>query len=436
MATVKFLIKGNNNPSTIFVRFKHGRKYDFTKSTSLIVDPSYWSDKGKVKQISAFNDKLNLQNQLNNLNTHLLNTFNDVYSTGGIINSDWLNKTIKTFFNQDSKTDLNYFLDYAKYFKENLKTKVLSNGSTGVKENTYNRYQTIINKFAQFEKHKGKRYTFDIIDLKFYKDFKNYLVNTDKLNLNTVGRYINYVKTICIDAKKYGIKISVDVEKNEFRPTKESVDFITLSETEIKQIYKYDFSKTPYLQNARDWLIIGVWTGARVSDLLKFTASNIHNNFIEYAAQKTEQKILLPLHPQVIQILEKNNGQFPHKIASQNFNVYIKTVCEKVGLNETVKGAKSKKLKKGVWRKVKGEHPKHNLVTSHICRRSFATNHYGKLPTPVIMAITGHKTEKMFLSYIGETSTDNAKQLQNFWNDQEQKKQQKPKLEIVKTEIA
>ena len=34
-------------------------------------------------------------------------------------------------------------------------------------------------------------------------------------------------------------------------------------------------------------------------------------------------------------------------------------------------------------------------------RRSFATNYYGKIETPILMHITGHTKESTFLSYIG-----------------------------------
>jgi integrase len=114
-------------------------------------------------------------------------------------------------------------------------------------------------------------------------------------------------------------------------------------------------------------------------------------------------------------------------------NDYIKIVCEKVGINEDVEGSKTTEIKKKVWRKIKGIYKKHELVSTHICRRSFATNHYGKLPTPVIMAVTGHTTEKMFLNYIGKTAKDNAETLSKFWQHQEFKQEQKPKLEIIKT---
>nr|WP_302846529.1 tyrosine-type recombinase/integrase [Polaribacter irgensii] len=200
----------------------------------------------------------------------------------------------------------------------------------------------------------------------------------------------------------------------------------------MNNIYNTTFTYKPYLENAKNWLIIGVRTGARVSDLLNFTKDNIKNGFIEYSAQKTNQKIVLPLHQQVREILETNKGEFPRKISSQKFNDYIKKVCENVGMNEEVNGSKSIKLKKGVWRKVKDDYKKHELVSSHIMRRSFSTNHYGKLPTPLIMAVTGHTTEKMFLNYIGKTANDNAETLNKFWQLQESKKEQKPILEVIK----
>lgn len=437
MASLKYLIKGNRKPSTIYLRFKQGGKFDLTKSTSLVIKPTYWNDnKGSVKQLSKFKDKINLQNKLNGLSNHILNKFNDVYSTGGIISSEWLETSIKEFFNQNSNQDFNYFLDYAKYFKETLNSKVQNNGNTGVKNNTLKRYNTIINKVQAFEKHQRKRYNFEMLNNKFYKDFKHFLIEVEKLNLNTTGRYLNYIKTICHDARKYGIKVNPFVFDNDFRATKEPVNFITLTENEIDLIFKHDFSKTPYLDNARNWLIVGVWTGARVSDLLQFKTENIKNGFIEYTAKKTDQKIVLPLHPQVKNIVNKLNGQLPKPISSQRFNDYIKTVCEEVEINAMVSGAKRTKLETKVWRKTPGEYKKHELVSSHICRRSFATNHYGKLPTPVIMAVTGHKTEKMFLNYIGKTAKDNANVLNEFWKVQELKKGKKQKLKIVKNQTA
>ena len=59
-------------------------------------------------------------------------------------------------------------------------------------------------------------------------------------------------------------------------------------------------------------------------------------------------------------------------------------------------------------RKAPGLYPKYELITSHTCRRSFASNWYGKLPNSAIMAATGHSKEEDFLRYIKVTPSDHA----------------------------
>jgi hypothetical protein len=59
--------------------------------------------------------------------------------------------------------------------------------------------------------------------------------------------------------------------------------------------------------------------------------------------------------------------------------------------------------------------PKYELITSHVGRRSFATNNYGRIPTALLINVTGHATEAMFLEYIGKTETEKAKQLAEYF---------------------
>ncbi|MCG8729571.1 hypothetical protein, partial [Tenacibaculum finnmarkense] len=69
---------------------------------------------------------------------------------------------------------------------------------------------------------------------------------------------------------------------------------------------------------------------------------------------------------------------------------------------------------------------------SHTCRRSFATNLYGKIDNSTIMGITGHKTEKEFLKYIKVTSTKHADNLQKLYNQQEKENPTKAPLRLAK----
>lgn len=103
----------------------------------------------------------------------------------------------------------------------------------------------------------------------------------------------------------------------------------------------------------------------------------------------------------------------------------IKVVAEKAGITDEVEGAKIKEIKvkkngkeSKIHRKKFGKYPKHELVTSHICRRSFATNLYGKIDTLTIMKITGHQTEKQFLDYIKITPKEYAIKLKELWSQQ------------------
>ena len=52
-------------------------------------------------------------------------------------------------------------------------------------------------------------------------------------------------------------------------------------------------------------------------------------------------------------------------------------------------------------RKELGIFPKYYVISSHDLRRSFATNFFGKIPTPILMNMTGHAKESTFMGYIG-----------------------------------
>ena len=98
------------------------------------------------------------------------------------------------------------------------------------------------------------------------------------------------------------------------------------------------------------------------------------------------------------------------------------------GLITVTKKGKGNKKK----RKIDGIYQKWELISSHVCRRSFATNLYGKLPTSLIMQITAHSSEKMLLNYIGKDSLDYAQQIADFYTLQALKKKKETNLTVIK----
>jgi hypothetical protein len=117
--------------------------------------------------------------------------------------------------------------------------------------------------------------------------------------------------------------------------------------------------------------------------------------YLDFVQYKTQAPVSLPLQPALMKVIEDCEGQFPRAISNDKYNDYIKKVCQLVGINERIQRSKAeviRMMRRGrmvkVTSKKQGLYAKWELVSSHIGRRSFASNHFGKITTPVIMAAT------------------------------------------------
>ena len=145
----------------------------------------------------------------------------------------------------------------------------------------------------------------------------------------------------------------------------------------------------------------------RVSDLLKLTPSNLRKAsiglYLDILQQKTKKAVTVGVaDPLVIKLLE---NEFPKRVSQMVFNKQIKTLCKMAGIEGLVSGFKNNPKTR---RKEIVNAPKYEFVTSHIMRRSFASNYYGKIETPLLMNITGHSKESTFLTYIGTHQNKDA----------------------------
>ncbi len=437
MATVKYLLQSASDNAQIYLRLSLGRSKSIKRKTGLATSCKDWSAKtGLPKQNNANNKKLS--SSLKSLEAFIQNELNEANSTGVEVDGNWLLVKIEKHFNRVTPTDLNKLVNYANHFLKNLQYRVTEQGKKGVAIATYKKYKTILNKLIAFEKYSKTQYLVKNVDRKFRASFIDYLKEEENLGDNTIGRYLKFVKSICLDAAKSGLEISNKLEH--FKGFTVKAPKVVLSFDELEQIKNTKFSNENH-DIARDWLIIGCYTGQRVSDLLRMESSFIESiqkfKFIVLEQIKTGKTVQIPIHEEVKKILDKRNGEFPPtftKNADSNmslFNRYLKQLSKLAKINSVVEGnaynAKTKRTENG-------KYEKHLLVSSHICRRSFATNFYGdpKYPTPLLMNITAHSTEKMFLEYIGKKPIDYGLQLAKIWANEALKKEKKPQLKIVK----
>jgi integrase len=422
MATIKYFIRGKSELSTIYVRLLDGRKIDLTVSTGYTVHPKFWSvAKGSIRQIANNNDKKNLTEDLRKLKDRIGDSLNLDKDKGVFIDKEWLEGIIASYKNPVITKRTDYMLAIIEAYQEEMKIKINPKTGKRIAATTIRNFNTTIRRLQLFEKYKKRKYFIHEIDLTFHSDFIKFLRDKEKLAQNSISKDIKQIKTVCIDARDKGISINDQVLSRKFNAPLEPTTFVTITEDEIEQIKQFKGSN--YLQNARDWLIIGCWTGCRVNDLMSLTKNNIMINtkgqkFIRYTQSKTGKQVDLPIHPDVQEIIDRL-GDLPHPISDVKFNKWIKDVCKEAGLTQEVYGTKQDF---NSHKKVTGTFKKYELIRSHTCRRSFATNHYNKLPNKLIMAVTGHSTEKMLLNYIGETENTHLDDFLTIWEQDQVKK--------------
>lgn len=429
MATVNFLYRSIKPKAKLNVRllyrindtkYKSGYK-DFTIGgrSKISISKEDWENIQIQRKVNSdpdlYNLKAEIQKQKNDLRFYILDRFNEANESE--VDKEWFKNTIDLYYNPpEEKTEvptslinlIDYYLDENKY---------------NLSDTRKQRIRVIKNKFIRFEKYLG--HTIQVINIneslknKFieFSDTNNYAPNTQKAD-------ISIIKTICTYASKKGIEVSQELADLSIKG--EDVKNIYLNFEEIEIISKLELDHD-YLDNARDWLLISCYTGQRISDFMRFSSDMIvsenNRHFLEFKQQKTQKLMRIPFVKEARAIVAKRNGEFPRAISHQRYNDYIKEVCKLAEINELTDGKilefvgeDIKKAERHDYRMVSTKIEKHKLVTSHIGRRSFATNNYGKVPTTYLRYITGHSSEKQFLAYIKKSNKDLATDAYDYFS--------------------
>lgn len=414
---VHFILKGSNNPTNIICRFKPTQQNDYSCVTGLWVYRNEWNKtKQQIRQKATTTNKDLINSKLKELEGVILDKWVLDYVNKENIGTDWLKDVINGFF---GIADINeswrvYFVDWVqKFIKDSPKR--LHKGKP-LSTRTIQKYNTTLLRLQGYEQYHKIKLRFENIDLEFYRNFVSYCREIENLRNNSIGSYIGHLKLWCKNIELDGLPISPQYKHSEFMTLSNKTKDTYLNETEINKIFEFDFNYSERLDNARDLFIIGLRTGLRISDFLRLKDVNLNKGFLEIETAKTGEPVIIPLHAQIQAILSKRNDVLPRSISDQKFNEYIKEICKVVGIDELTEGAKMNPKTK---RKETGQYPKYELISSHTCRRSFASNLYGKLPNMVIMSITGHRTETQFLKYIKITKKEHAETLKRYWANEQ-----------------
>jgi integrase len=441
MATVHFQILSKKNPSNLYCRLLNGRKTDVRRSINVFVNPKYWDFKREIiKNITSVKNRDFINKKLAQLKIEIIDAYNSASITGEIVDGEWMKSVIDNFFNrpkldktQKKSNHTLYYVEFAEWWMEHKSRSWLTSAGSYMSEKSRKEYLSFIELFKFFSG--TSKIKLSNSGNAMITEFLSFLVK-NLYSENTIKNYVKKSKFFFERAKEEGFKVDYSYTKRVYVPKSEKILHPFLNPKEIEIIYNLKINNEK-LDNARDNLIIGCWTGLRVGDYLKrLDVSNIIDGFIKIETEKFATKVVIPIHPMVEAILKKRNGRFPAKTSLSIFGTQIKVVCKLAGINQKMKGTILKELgsidlkkrnlqedklykgsKNKIIRNVTDIYYKYELVTSHICRRSFLTNHIDNddISKSTLKAIGGWKDHKTMLSYNKQSNTEYARKLEKSW---------------------
>ncbi|MFC6999166.1 site-specific integrase [Rufibacter roseus] len=407
MASVSFVLKEPNSKEETLVyllfRFSNS-KLKFSTGEKIL--PKFWNpEKQKAKETKQFPEFPEFNSRLDNIEKWIKSIYRKLLNDEEEITLDKLRAELTKKVKPQAEVKK---LDLIAFADELIK-------NTSKKPNTVKNYKQALVKLKEFKEAKRKPLEFESINLEFYNDFTKYLQERG-FSINSIGGFIKNIKVFMNEATDRGLNKNLEYLNKRFRVIEEHSDTIYLTQEEITKIYELDLSENSRLERVRDLFIVGCNTGLRFSDLNQINSDNFISNGsqIKVKTEKTGETVIIPVGKRVKEILDKYKGVLPNSISNQKMNDYLKEICELAELCESVLVS----ITKG-GKKVQESFKKHELISTHTARRSFATNLYlADVPSITIMKMTGHKTEKAFLKYIRLTQEQNAQKLVNhpFFN--------------------
>lgn len=403
MNTVNFYLwppRDKDGKSSIYTKFTY--KISRTKSlrltygTDLSVKPSQWDKKRqRAKESAIYSDPAN--KKLNADLDNLEHTIKEIYRKYRAerrtmeLTTDHFKKQIDTYLWGEDPAFLDFF-SFLDYHLEQYKNDPDYNLSTF---KIFKRTKKLLTEYAE----ETGKFEFSDIDVLFMRRFVEWLRSypsksggigyADNTIIKIIGSFRAYLEA----AVKEGVtqnRSFRDASKKVLKLKKTQGDKIYLTIAELKHFYSYPYTR-PALKRVVDiFTAASLLGGLRVSDWDEIKKEgNFYTKdgvtLFNCVTKKTDQPITVPVHPIVMEILDRYEGDLL-KISDQKSNKYLKLAAEESGFTQA---RKKKVMKKTFVEMVK---PMYQLFTCHVARNNFNSNALeAGIPDRDVKRFMGHK---------------------------------------------
>ena len=296
-------------------------------------------------------------------------------------------------------------LDFFELFEKYL-------GIINISEGRKRHFKTVKNHWKSFEKDRKKPITFTNFSIDTLRDFERYLAtNKEKpKGRNTLHSILKMSRSFWsfaqTEMKSKGVLLPDLFGKDGYKiPAEVYGRPIYITDEERDLIYAANLEEDR-LKWVRDIFIFQCHVGARVGDLFQFTKANVNNGVLSYIARKTKDhkpvSISIPLTDVAKEILSRYDlpdGKLLPFRSTIKYNEYLKDLFEKVGLTRIVTRPNPTTREPENVRIC-------DIASSHMARRTFIGNKYGKISDGVITSMTGHVSDSRSLTRYYDVSDE------------------------------
>jgi len=400
MASISLMLKDNNaeGNTRIIAKITDGRQFQLRLSTGFSVKPKHWS-KGNKKVLSANPNAVAINTGLENFTKKALSVYLTAKNKKLIPNTEYFEQEMKP--NKKAESQNTEFWNVFEYY--------LLEKKKDVSKGTVKKFISLKNHLQNFEANRKIPLQFETITNKILKDLQSYFYE-DKvdsegnkmkgLNTQTTAKYLGTFKSFLNWAIKNKYSKNKDFKEFEIKHQPRTIKAV-LNDIDLQRLRSFESDEKKYLLNVRDLLILSCLTGLRFSDYSSIKSEHLQkdnegNYSLLMMQKKTNDYVEIPLNDEALQIVRKLLNSEIHPISNQKMNVYAKELCELAKINEPFEVIQYK----GNIRVTKSI-PKHDLITTHTGRRTFATNLLLKgVPSEIVMEFTGHRDYESFSKYV------------------------------------
>ncbi len=424
--------------ATIYFRLRDKNK-DFKSASELVINPNHWSQekqgyKDRVALISD-DEKMKLKNDIQNI----VSVITQNYSVDA--NAEWLSEQIDKYHHPDKyKTQEQIESETKLTFEQLLEEFLLKHKLSEVRKKNFRVIKRALLRYELYvraTKRGQKSFILDIDNVtpdtlydmwdffeNEHKYFELYPSIYEQIpekrtpkprGKNTLIDCFCRIRTFflwCYDKKRTQNRPFDQFRIDEC--TYGTPIYITLEERD--KLLDKDLSEYKQVEIQRDIFVFQSLIGCRIGDLYRMTKRNIIDDAIEYIPRKTKDgnpvTVRVPLNDKAKAILEKYKDYTGDKIlpfiSEQKYNDAIKRAFKLAEINRIVTildPLTNEEVKK----------PLHEVVSSHMARRTFIGNIYKKVKDPnLIGALSGHKEGSKAFNRYREIDEDMKKELVNL----------------------